>query len=332
MDKERAQFILHSFRPDGADAADQDFAEALQLAAEDRELGEWLADERAADAEFATALCEVKIPDDLRMHILTVMRGEKPTDPALDVEMDALLSEALTDVEPPAGLREQILNAMYVQENQCETQDLGGEDASVPENVTPIASGRSWLRNISWAAAVVLGGFLALQMDLSKKEPQTAASADPQDNELGKRVSSKEVQHVAGNILNSKLTLDVMHPKSSEVNTWLVSRELPAPTALPRGLRGLQVMGCREIQLENEMSASLLCFVKTDGGMVHLVVINNTFIKDHDLPSMSELTTKDCYHCKETNWNIIRWRDRENTYFLFDKKSETEEVELIEYF
>ena len=53
MDKEQAKFILQSFRPDGADAADTDFAEALQLAVEDRELGEWLADERATDAAFA---------------------------------------------------------------------------------------------------------------------------------------------------------------------------------------------------------------------------------------------------------------------------------------
>jgi hypothetical protein len=35
--------ILGSYRPDGADASDPDFAEALHLAAADRELGEWLA-------------------------------------------------------------------------------------------------------------------------------------------------------------------------------------------------------------------------------------------------------------------------------------------------
>ena len=56
MDKEQAKFILQSFRPDGADASDADFAEALEFAARDRELGEWLASERAADAQFANAL------------------------------------------------------------------------------------------------------------------------------------------------------------------------------------------------------------------------------------------------------------------------------------
>ncbi len=39
MDKERAKFVLQSFRPDGADVDDIDFAEALVLATKDRELG-----------------------------------------------------------------------------------------------------------------------------------------------------------------------------------------------------------------------------------------------------------------------------------------------------
>jgi len=56
MDKEQAKFILRSFRPDGSDVNDKDFSEALALAMEDRELGEWLAAERAFDASLADAL------------------------------------------------------------------------------------------------------------------------------------------------------------------------------------------------------------------------------------------------------------------------------------
>ena len=56
MDKEQARFILRSFRPDGADARDPDFTEALELAMEDRELGDWLANERAFDTAFSQAL------------------------------------------------------------------------------------------------------------------------------------------------------------------------------------------------------------------------------------------------------------------------------------
>ena len=66
MDKEQARFILQSFRPDGADAHDPDFAQALAVAAENRDLGAWLAVERAQDSAFALALSKLEIPDDLR--------------------------------------------------------------------------------------------------------------------------------------------------------------------------------------------------------------------------------------------------------------------------
>ena len=74
MDKEQAKFILQSFRPDGADAQDVDFTEALHLATEDRELGEWLAQERAQDAEFAVALNDLAIPEKLRDEISAVLK------------------------------------------------------------------------------------------------------------------------------------------------------------------------------------------------------------------------------------------------------------------
>jgi len=343
MDKKQAQFILHSFRPDGADAADADFAEALQLAVEDRDLGEWLADERAADAEFAAALCEVEIPDELRMHILSVMRGEKPTDPALEAEMDDLLSDALAHVEPPSGLRDQILAAMQVEQSQRESQPDQLAEA-LPDNVSEMppahpasgsneksttSSSNRWLRRFSLAAAIALGVIFAFQIELGSKNTQSGAQPK---NKVSTRISSHDVQQVAGQMLNSKFALDVVNPAKKEVNTWLVSHELPAPARLPDGLRGLKVMGCKKIQLSGGMTASLLCFTKDSGGMVHLVIIKNKYINDVNLPSMNEMTKGDCYHCPKTNWNVIRWRDRENTYVLLGKKTANDNEDLIQYF
>jgi len=320
MDKEKAQFILHSFRSDGADAADVDFAEALQLAVEDRELGEWLAEERASDAAFATALSELQIPDELRLHILAVMRGEKPSDPALDAEMDTVLCEALSHVDPPEGLRDQILAAMHIQEGQLNSLD------EAPENVIGVTWRRTWFRVASIAAAVVLGVFLALQMDL---DPGTG----PESSRSGvSRITSYDVQHEAGRILDAKFALDVMNPPQTEVNTWLVAHELPAPDRLPAGLEGMKVMGCKKIQLDGDKTAALLCFVKDSGGMVHLVVINNDFIKDAHLPSMDEVKKGDCHNCPKTGWETVRWRDRANTYVLFSKKESSGQSKLIQYF
>lgn len=337
MDKQQAQFILHSFRPDGADAADPDFAEALLMAAEDRSLGEWLASERSSDAAFAEALGEITIPSELRNHILSVMRGETPQDEFSEqAEIDTLMSESLSRIEAPAELRDQILASMQVQSQLAPAEADTPAEPSAPTSresnpVTvvhpssrPAATSPWWLRVGSLAAAVVLGGLLASQIDLRPAPNQTLVS--------NKRVTAYDVQSEAARMLNSKFVLDVMNPQQSQVNNWLSSQQLPAPSKLPNGLQGMKVMGCKKIQLAGNRTASLLCFVKSSGDKVHLVIINNDHIEDAHLPGMDEVSKGDCYHCPKTGWNMTRWRDRENTFLLFAKKETTSQDELIQYF
>ena len=116
MDRERAKFILQSFRPDGEDADEPAFAEALTLATKDRELSEWLANERAQDAAFSAILAEIEIPEDLREAIFDVLEGTQDQ-PA---EFDADFVGALAAVRPPDGLREQILGAMEMEQKVVE--------------------------------------------------------------------------------------------------------------------------------------------------------------------------------------------------------------------
>ncbi len=312
MDKEQAKFILQSFRPDGADAADADFAEALQLAVEDRELGEWLADERATDAAFAAALCEVEIPEELRQHILAVMRGEKPADPEMDAAMDNILFDAMGDVQPPAGLREQILAAMEIESGQ-----------EAPSNViTPDATQAGWFTGwkklAAVAAAVVLGTFVAFQM----------TSTNPVDG----RITSHDVQQHAGKMLNASFELDVKGADPESINTWLVSHELPTPSSLPERLRNMKSLGCKEIKLPGDKKASLVCFREDDGGTVHVIIIKNDYIEDRNLPTLAEVKKGDCYHCPKTDWNIARWQDSKNTFIMLAKKDASKKDDLLQYF
>ncbi|MFZ9937660.1 MAG: hypothetical protein ACO3JG_11485, partial [Luteolibacter sp.] len=112
MDKDQAKFILRSFRPDGADADDRDFAAALALALEDRELGEWLADERALDAGFAAALASIAVPEALRREVLDCLARRSDDFPVAEDEHDAAMTGALASIQPPAVLRAEILTAM----------------------------------------------------------------------------------------------------------------------------------------------------------------------------------------------------------------------------
>ncbi|MFK7909117.1 MAG: hypothetical protein AB8F34_00800 [Akkermansiaceae bacterium] len=307
MDNEKAKFILQSFRPDGADASDADFAEALEHAARDRELGEWLAAERAADAQFASALGLVEIPEELRQHILSVMRGEKPGDPELDREMDALLQSGLADVQPPEGLRDQILAAMTIQ----------SEDKKVtPMPTKKTISIRRFLSVASVAAALVLGVFLALQLT----------------SDDDKLLATYDVQQTAGQLLNAKFQFDEKSENIANINTWLVSNDLPSSTQLPSGLKELKSMGCKKIILPGDKFASLVCFSSDSEGSVHLVIVKNEDVKDSDLPAMDKVREEDCYHCPKTDWNVARWKDSEHTFILMSRNEKARKNELLRYF
>lgn len=70
MNSSQAKFILQGYRPDGADAADETFAEALAHARHDAELGQWLAKSTAFDRAVAAKLNDVRPPAGLREAIL----------------------------------------------------------------------------------------------------------------------------------------------------------------------------------------------------------------------------------------------------------------------
>ena len=112
MDKDQARFILRSFRPDGADVGDPDFAEALMLAMENRELGEWLAAERAFDAQFANALGAVDLPENLRDDIIACLAAERGDFPQAEDSNDAAWIGAMASIQTPASLRNEVLAAM----------------------------------------------------------------------------------------------------------------------------------------------------------------------------------------------------------------------------
>jgi hypothetical protein len=78
MNSQQAKFILQGYRPDGSDATDETFTEALDHARQDIALGQWLAQSTAFDRAVAAKLSEVVPPAGLREAILA---GGKVTVP-----------------------------------------------------------------------------------------------------------------------------------------------------------------------------------------------------------------------------------------------------------
>jgi hypothetical protein len=74
MTNQEAKFILSAFRPNGSDADNPAFGDALRMAAGDPLLGEWFSRSRAHDAAVAARLGEVAPPPGLREAILAGAR------------------------------------------------------------------------------------------------------------------------------------------------------------------------------------------------------------------------------------------------------------------
>ena len=74
MNNEQAKFILRAYRPNGRDAGDATFSEALQQAQTDPMLGGWFAREQAFDAAVVARLGALTPPAGLREAILAGAR------------------------------------------------------------------------------------------------------------------------------------------------------------------------------------------------------------------------------------------------------------------
>lgn len=297
MDNEEAKFILQSFRPDGADASDPAFAEALAVAAADRDVGEWLARERAADAAFAAALGAVQIPEDLRESILAMLADERPEEFS---EMDAAFVGALAGVAPPEGLRDQILTAMNA-----------GAGRLAPVGAAPRRVGM-WLRTAAVAAAVVLGAWVAIQM--------TGGSGGP--SQVAGVLTPASLERLAiENLNNHVFKLDHQDGDAGELLTWLEGRDLPVPRNLPAGLESVRGIGCKILKL-NETEATLVCFLLESGQVVHMVTLDRLDVVGN-LPKLSA-AKGNCHGCKRSGWSSVIWSDEGQTYVLLGKMKPTE--------
>lgn len=76
MDNKTAKEILSAYRPNGTDALDEQFHEALQHAERDPELKVWFEEQRRLDKEAAAAMNAVKVPEEGKERLLTMLKME----------------------------------------------------------------------------------------------------------------------------------------------------------------------------------------------------------------------------------------------------------------
>ncbi len=307
MDKQNAKFILQSYRPDGADASNPDFAEALKVAAEDRDLGLWLAEERSHDAIFAESLAVLDIPDGLRDEILSVLEYEGGKE--ISSELDGIFIGAMADISPPAGLRDQIISAMEIE---------NGLDNQLDEDNVVVQFPWQLLNMVAVAAIVILAAtFIFPGMTGSKSEHS-------------EQLNLAQFQMASGRLLSASYEVDVTNNTLASVNTWLESEGMPAADTVPEGLVSFDVEGGKKITLDNGVTGSMILFKKKEAGEFYLMVFEVDSMEDAErLASMSEINLKDCNNCPVTHFNITAWKDDDKAYLLLTKADSKYMVELF---
>lgn len=286
MDKEQARFILRSFRPDGADAGDHDFAAALKLALENRELGEWLAHERAFDAAFANALASVDLPENLREDILTCLAVERGDFPQAEDAADASWIGALASIQPPAGLRDGVLAAM--DRTVAQEQPAKGKVSIFRRAAIPLAA----------AAGIALAFFVTRE-----EEPGSTVS-------VTNTIPIKAVQAGFINTFESPgFALEEKNPHHVALIQHLRDKKLPCPTNMPAGLVNADGLGCRELVIDGKRG-SLICFNRGADGIVHMVIFRREDLEG-TFPEMNHALI-----ARNGDWSSARWQEDGNVYLL----------------
>jgi hypothetical protein len=281
MDKNEAKFILSSFRPDGADAADPTFTEALHLAAEDRELGEWLARERAHDADFAAALATLDPPPALPKAIQAALLVDRSDIPQAEDAFDGAMIGALATLRPPPQLRGSLL-------------------AAIPR-AAPKVTRAQWLRRVSIPLATAAGIALAF---IATRPP--AAPVAFNSGPLNVDVVEAGFIHA---YQSPFFMLDNRAENPGELFQVLGEKKLPCPELLPHGLSSLKGIGCRELVVDGKRG-SLICFDEHRNGTLHLVIFKREDVSD-SLPC--ELAPS--FH-QRGNWASARWCDGTHVFVL----------------
>jgi hypothetical protein len=297
MDKERAKFVLQSFRPDGADVDDLDFAEALTLATKDRELGEWLVKERAFDAEFAECLARVELPQGLRESVLLAMVQSGSGYPKLDQDDDHLIVAGLADIKVPTELRARILESM--------------ERTKIVE-MQPT----SWMR-FAMPVAAAAGMVMAFVFLMDNPKDKTLVDVPKQ------RITVDAVQaSFVGMYQTPGFSLEKKGTDQHELVSYLQGKKLPCGgMKFPKGLEGMKGLGCREIMV-GDKKGSLICFGEQDG-IVHLIIFRRDDV-DGELP-----TVEQPHISQSGEWAQACWANEKYAYTLISKSAGEELKELF---
>jgi hypothetical protein len=299
MDKEQAKILLAGFRPDGSDAGDPAFAEALRLVTADAELARWFARERALDAAFAEVLNGCALPEDLRQNILAVLAGDPDALPVLTSREDHVLAAALAALPVPPLLRQSL----------CLASQDAAHTPPLPSRLQP----HPLRKFLPLGAAAAAGITLALLLDTPNRNPSAANPPAATENLTASNSGPLPLDLVLAGVIRTvnapEVPLETTTEDTGELIDHLRKRKLPCPGGLPRGLKHLKGKGCKELVIDGRRG-SLICFHHTDSGPLHLLILRSEDVACQLPCSKNPVIEQD------GGWSIARWSENRRVFLL----------------
>ena len=109
-------------------------------------------------------------------------------------------------------------------------------------------------------------------------------------------------------LVRNKSSFDAQSHNADELLAWLRANHAPAAQELPDNLGKLPSLGCKRFSW-NGIPVSVICFMRPDGGLIHLVTTNAVPPSSRSLKTAPEFVRQD-------GWAIATWHEGDTTYML----------------
>jgi hypothetical protein len=188
------------------------------------------------------------------------------------IAFDTSVTKRLCAIEVPVDLRESILAGVKVSR--------------------PLRSSF-----IKWSVAAALVS-MAILGSLIWRETRPAHLAGWQSQALD----------VISSLVRQESSFDAQSHKADELLAWLRANHAPAAQKLPSTLEKLESLGCKTFSWDRT-PVSVICFMRPDGGLIHLVSTAATPATNHVEKVKPTLV-------RQGNWTTATWREGDRIYML----------------
>ena len=113
---------------------------------------------------------------------------------------------------------------------------------------------------------------------------------------------------VVSSLVRNELSFDAQSHNAHELHAWLRANHAPAAQKFPDNLDKLSSLGCKTFSW-NGVPVSVICFMRRDGGLIHLVVVNKSAGSDR-------AATGEPRFVRQGEWATATWRDGDLVYML----------------